>query len=73
MSRSRKKVPIIKDSSNSANKKTASRRARRVAKVAVKKDKEIIPVNKEVTNQYNVCDHFIMASNKEDAKKYRRK
>jgi len=51
----------------------ASRRVRRVAKIAVKKDKEIIPVNKEVTNQYSVCDYYIVGTSKKDKIKFKRK
>lgn len=58
MSRSRKKHAIYKDHPKDA-KKLANRRSRRKTKIAVNKGDEIIPVSKEVTNPYDVCDYTI--------------
>lgn len=74
MSRSRKKNAIVKDPSNSKNKKLASRRLRRISKIAVNQGKEIIPLSKEVTNQYDVCDYSIHATkNDKYYNKFKRK
>lgn len=56
MSRSRKKEPIAKDPSNSQGKRFASRKYRRSIKQSIYHEKEIMPLEKEVTNTWELVD-----------------
>lgn len=70
MSRSRKKHPIIKDGTK-AKKQMANRRFRRVLKQ--RKEDEVLPLMREITNQYDVIDWVYLPRNKKDERKFRRK
>lgn len=71
MSRSYKKISIFKDSHNHEIKKKASRKVRRASKEAIHHERDIVPNTKELTNQYNICDHKWFPS-KKDIRDYNR-
>ncbi len=56
MSRSRKKVPIRKDPSNSKGKKVANRKLRRRVKEAIHFDHDTMPLLSEVEDSRNFLD-----------------
>lgn len=55
MSRSRRK-PIIKDKPRNYKASTYYRRVRRKVKMAIKNNDEIMPLQKEIVNDYDYCD-----------------
>ena len=72
MSRSIKKNAIVTDV-NKSKKQLANRKHRRVNKILLKTRKEL-KKNRELTNQYDVCDWKFFASKKDSwYKKFKRK
>ena len=75
MSRSYKKVAIIKDN-NSFSKKLANKKFRRKSKnIDLEKNSEKLPIkSNEVINQYDVCDYKFRANKNDDYyNKFKRK
>jgi len=72
MSRSRKKTAVFTDS-NPENKKKASRRVRKAVKNAIKKGHETMPLTREHTNPYDICDFRFYPTKKKDKLKALRK
>ena len=70
MSRSRKKHSVHKDPSNSQGKRLASRRYRRSVKQSIYHEKEIMPLEKEVTDTWSVVDFVIRGNKKKDPEYY---
>ena len=66
MSRSYKK-PIIKDKPRNFKASTYYRKVRRAIKIAVSQFNEIIPLAKELVNQYDYCDRIWNMEDKDDA------
>lgn len=70
MSRSRKKYSLRKDPSNSKGKRLASRRYRKNVKQSIYHEKEIMPLEKEVTNTWDVVDFIERGNKKKDIEHY---
>ena len=64
MSRSRKKIPVVKDKGD----KSYNKKLRRINKIRINQGKEPKQMN-EVVNQYDVCDWWFLT----DDEKYKRK
>jgi len=72
MSRSFKKNAIVTDVTKS-KKQLANRKHRRVNKILLKTKKEL-KKNRELTNQYDVCDWVFIATKRDEFyKKFKRK